>query len=103
MNKTTSKILTAIGLLALLAWTLFPLFWMFISSLKSNNAIFNYPPPIIFRPTLDAYLVALSFQWLGFFKNSIIVAFGGMVFAMVLGIPAAYALSRLMSPERTSR
>jgi multiple sugar transport system permease protein len=100
MNKRVTAILTSAALLVILAWTLFPLFWMFISSFKSDNSIFDYPPPIIFKPTLDAYMVALSFKWLTFFRNSLIVAFGGMVFAMFLGIPAAYALSRFNVPRK---
>jgi multiple sugar transport system permease protein len=96
----TSTILSSIALLVVLAWVFLPLFWMFISSFKSDVAIFDYPPEVIFKPTLSAYMVAFSYQWLGFFKNSLIVATGGMVFGMVLGIPAAYALSRFNVPRK---
>ncbi|MEM3385692.1 MAG: carbohydrate ABC transporter permease [Nitrososphaeria archaeon] len=81
-------------MIIVLLWIIFPLFWLFISSFKSNVSIFDFPPTIFFNISLDAYKVALSLEWLNYFKNSIIASLSSAFIALVIGIPAAYALAR---------
>ena len=50
------RFLVYIGLLAGLVFTLFPVFWIFIRSVKTNTEVFAYPPSFIPENfTLSAY------------------------------------------------
>ena len=84
------SILTII--IALVAF--FPILWMVLTSFKSEADAFTYPPPLIFHPTLDQYDVALGAS--GYFKyllNTVIVTGFSTLAALLLGVPAAYALA----------
>lgn len=87
----------------LVAWTGilgFPLYWLVITSLKSQLAVSvapTYLPFIDFRPTLDAFryvFVSNRDQMAQPFLNSIIVAFSSSVVALVIGSMSGYALAR---------
>lgn len=87
-----------LGLVLVLLWTLFPIFWLLLTSLKSAADAFVYPPKLIFTPTLDAYRNILSDQtganWPRFWLNSTIVALVSTLIALLIGLPAAYGLTR---------
>ena len=74
---------------------LFPLAWMFLSSLKTQVQNTAYPPVWVFTPTLQNYREVfqknpfLTFTW-----NSLVVAAGSTGFALLLGLPGAYAIAR---------
>jgi multiple sugar transport system permease protein len=74
---------------------LFPLFWMFLSSLKTQVQNTAYPPVLIFSPTLGNYREVFqknpffTFAW-----NSLVVAAGSTGLALLLGLPGAYAIAR---------
>ncbi len=82
-------------LLIILAFCVFPFYWMVTTSLKTQVVALESPPVWIFEATLDNYREALFddgvLRTLG---NSIIVAVCTTVLAVVLGLPAAYALAR---------
>jgi multiple sugar transport system permease protein len=100
MKSDIRALLVNLAILVVIVWILFPLFWALISSLKSNSDVFQYPPPVIFKPVLDAYAVVLSSKWLTYFQNSIIASVGATCVAMAVGLPAAYALARLDPPRK---
>jgi multiple sugar transport system permease protein len=97
---TPSALAINIALIALLLWIIFPLFWALIDSFKSDIDIFRYPPSVLFTPGFDAYGAVLSGDWLGYFRNSIVVAFGGVILPIVIGLPGAYALARYDLPRK---
>ncbi|MBE6090496.1 MAG: carbohydrate ABC transporter permease [Clostridium beijerinckii] len=76
---------------------LFPIYWIIVSSFKTNAEIFASPPTFIPK---DFTLSSYTDQFTG--KSSIIVtlgnsckvAFASMILACVLAIPAAYGLAR---------
>lgn len=88
------------GVLTLLTWLLvaifmFPVVWLITTSLKSRVEAFKIPPSYIFQPTLENYWAVLSdANFVGFYGNSVIVAVGTTVLALILGVPAAYAIAR---------
>ena len=72
-----------------------PVIWLVMSSFKTRVDIFTTTPTVFFKPTLDNYSVA--FQDKGFgdnLQNSAIVAVVSTLVALLVGIPAAYRLSR---------
>ncbi|AIY02063.1 putative ABC-type sugar transport system, permease component [Arthrobacter sp. PAMC 25486] len=80
-----------IVVLALLA----PLAWLVASSLKTNVDIYDPTKTFIFVPTFENYVNVLTRNnYFVFIFNSFWVAFVSTVLSLVLGVPAAYAMSR---------
>lgn len=95
-------------LVVLLAYTLVPMAWMLITSLKTGFAAMQYPPqwwPA--EPTLENYTRLLDPResvgqdFLRYFWNSLVVSTLTTVLAVVVAVPAAYAFSRFRFPGRT--
>lgn len=82
--------------IGLLFWTLFPVWWIITTSLKSRVEAFQIPPSIVFIPTLENYVYALLYnpRFLSNYLNSMIIATGSTLISLVLGVPAAYAFAR---------
>ncbi|MDF2980412.1 MAG: binding-protein-dependent transport system inner rane component [Devosia sp.] len=96
-----------IFLALLLGFTVMPMIWMFITSLKTGFAAMQYPPqwwPA--EPTLENYwrLVDPSGNvgrdFIQYFWNSIWVSTLTTILAVVVAVPAAYAFSRFRFPGR---
>src|SRR5688500_4212066 len=87
-----------IGLIAYFAVSLMPFAWTFMTSLKQPRDVAAAPLKLIFEPTLDNYRAVLFDQYSedaamarvrvdipGSFLNSLIIAGGATILAMVLG------------------
>jgi multiple sugar transport system permease protein len=92
-----------VAYLILGAWALvvlFPLYWLAITSFKLPIQVNSGPvylPFVDFHPSLDAWhyiFVDLRDDTLRPYINSVVVAVGSSVLAMLLGSTAAYALIR---------
>ncbi len=84
---------------AIVVWSAMPVAFIVLSSFKSQQEIFAYPPSLIFAPTFDHY-VTLWRQWGGFFetlRNSLIVSVGATVLAAAVSFLAGVAYSRYRS------
>ena len=96
MNQTARNwVLFSVAIL-LAAIYLFPLYWMFVTSLKSGSEMFATPPG--FWPA-TAQWSTYSDVWYAkdmgrFMVNSTIIAFGTMALTAVLGTGCAYVLAR---------
>lgn len=85
---------TLVGLV-LIALMLFPLYWMINVSLTPSQDLLSPTPPLFPQePTFDGYRRALSTQ-LPSLVTSIVIGIGTAFFAMIISIPAAYAMSKL--------
>jgi multiple sugar transport system permease protein len=94
-SKKLSKSLHLLGLVAFLAFTLFPCYWMVTSSFKDQTDLLAAPPLWLFTPTLSNYVeVWQDDKVFGAIRNSLIVASFTTFFAVILGTPAAYSLAR---------
>jgi multiple sugar transport system permease protein len=83
-------LVVVIGLLVL-----FPFLWMLSSSFKTQVDIISWPPKFVFTPTLQNYRKVFGEQdFLKYFLNSTIVGTLAVGLSLVLGLPAAYAISR---------
>jgi len=91
-----------------LAWLVglvifFPILWMLLTSFKTEIDAFSSPPSFLFFDwTLENYAaVQARSNYLGFAWNSVVVALGSTLLAMVIAIPAAWAMA--FSPTRRTR
>jgi multiple sugar transport system permease protein len=88
--------------IVLVALVMFPFAWLLMMSFKTNEAIFAWPPTLLFEPTLANYAALWDSGFRQSFLNSAIVSIASTVLALVLGVPGAYALSRTaMKQERS--
>ena len=72
----------------------FPIFWMILTSFKSEADAFTFPPPLFFHPTLDQYEVALGASgYFHYLANTILITGLSTLIALLLGVPAAYKLA----------
>ena len=82
---------------AFVAIYLFPIYWMFISGLKSSSEIFANPPTFVPRqPTLAAFeYVFVRENVLRYLRNSLTIAIPVTLLTLLMGSMGAYAMSRL--------
>jgi multiple sugar transport system permease protein len=86
----------AVAVLAILGWSLFPIVFIAVSSLKPGQDIFAVPPKYLFAPTIEHY-VTLWTQWGVFFRgllNSAVITVGATMLAVVASTCAGYVYSR---------
>jgi polyol transport system permease protein len=89
-----------------LAWVVallffFPVLWMALEGLKTEVQAAAIPPIFVFAPTLSAVQDVLSRDFPPYFINSAMATIGSTLLVLILGLPAAYALS--IRPVKRSR
>lgn len=93
-NKKVVAILYAFLGIVTVLW-LFPVIWMFITSVKTQVQTFQIPPVWIFKPTYENYsdlFFASSIQ--KYLVNSLVISSVSTVTCLFLGSFAAFALTR---------
>src|SRR3989442_3779991 len=70
----------------------FPVLWMVITGFKTEIAAITIPPTLFFQPTLDQFQTAFDGGFSAYFFNSVVASLVSTAIALVLGIPAAYAM-----------
>jgi len=86
-------------LTGLFAWSValvlfFPIFWMFITSFKTELQAISVPPVLFFEPTLENYVeVQERSDYVKHALNSVITSFGSTLLALIIAIPAAYSMA----------
>src|SRR5437764_10988899 len=70
----------------------FPVLWMALTGFKTEIAAITVPPTLFFQPTLDQFLLAINGGFGGYLFNSAAASLISTALAMVLAIPAAYAM-----------
>lgn len=103
LEKETRERLVAVGRHAfLLTWSfvvLFPLYWLASMSLKPPGQANSLPPDWIFLPTVYNYLqLVQSSDFVSAFANSLLMVGASVVLVLLIGVPAAYVLSRYDIP-----
>ncbi|MGL5434671.1 MAG: carbohydrate ABC transporter permease [Lachnospiraceae bacterium] len=93
-----SNIILSLLSLMLLGILLFPLFWIFITSLKTEKEIFQIPPTfyphVLNTKSYAAQVDSGDFNMFRSFLNSLVISSGAMVIAVVLAVPASYAIAK---------
>lgn len=90
MNSSRGMVNATVA--AILLIVLFPALWMLQLSFRAGGDIFDMR--LVFTPTLENYRALWSGLFPGSLGNSVVVSLGATVLSLLLGVPAAYALSR---------
>lgn len=94
-KKNIALSVVAILLLCVL---LFPVFWIVVTSLKTEQEIFQIPPTIIpEKLNLKTYAAQVEngdFNMFRSFGNSFIISIGATLISVVLSVPASYGIAK---------
>ena len=99
-KKITGKknVILCILSIVLLCILLFPLFWILMTSLKTEQEIFRIPPTIIpEKLNLQSYAAQVEtgdFNMFQSFANSFIISIGATIISVVLAVPASYGIAK---------
>lgn len=75
--------------------SLFPLYWLISTSMKSKAEAFAMPPKWLFMPDFTNYRGLLeNVSFLESLKNSLVISVSATILAVMLGVMAGYALAR---------
>jgi sorbitol/mannitol transport system permease protein len=94
-------------LMTALGWSVaiviaFPVFWLVLTSFKTETEAISRIPHLFFHATLENYLaVQERTTYLHFAGNSVIIALGSTILALALAIPCAYSMAFL--PTKRTR
>ena len=90
-----------------LAWTIaliffFPIFWLVFTSFKTDADAVKPEFLIFFTPTLENYTnMTQNYDYWRFAINSVITSSFATLFALIVGVPAAYAMA--FNPSRHTK
>ena len=103
-KKLATRILLYFAVAFICLVILYPYFVMGVTSLKTRGEIFDpngalLPAKAVWSNFVDIWTLAPMAKYL---LNSIIIASGSTIIAMVCGIPAAYALARMKFKGQTA-
>jgi multiple sugar transport system permease protein len=94
--RSNSLVWTVVAVLGV-ALYLFPIYWMFVSGLKTASEIFASPPTLFpRRPTFETFeYVIFRENVLRYLRNSLTIALPVTVITLILGAMGGYAMSRI--------
>ena len=99
-KKITGKknVILCILSVVLLCILLFPLFWILMTSLKTEQESFRIPPTIIpEKLNLQSYAAQVEtgdFNMFQSFANSFIISIGATIISVLLAVPASYGIAK---------
>ncbi|MEV4202372.1 carbohydrate ABC transporter permease [Micromonospora globbae] len=89
------RVFRGVALAVVVVGLIAPLLWMIAASFKTNVDIYDTAKTFSFSPTVDNYANVLQrANYVQYIGNSLWVAFAATVLSLVLGVPAAYSMSR---------
>jgi len=96
MSETARNRLMLVIAIIMAAIYLFPLYWMYITALKSGSEMFATPPSFWpASPQWGTYAYVWESRNMGLYLwNSLVIAIGAVVIITVLGVGCAYVLAR---------
>jgi sorbitol/mannitol transport system permease protein len=71
---------------------IFPVIWMVLTGFKTEAAAYSATPTLIFQPTLEQFMTALNGGFGAYLTNSLLASLISTAIAMILGVPAAFAM-----------
>lgn len=96
MRRTLLRRVPVAGVVGLLLiWSLVPIGWIVLTSLKTRTNVFAFPPKLVFEPNFEGYVRAMSSNGiLDQLFNSVVVSLATTAASLILGVLSAYAISR---------
>jgi multiple sugar transport system permease protein len=88
------RTLAHVVVICLILIMMFPFLWLLHMSIKPDKDIFAFPPKLYFRPTASHYLSLWQTDFRRSFVNSAVASVSSTILSLIIGVPAAYALSR---------
>jgi len=80
----------------------FPIFWMVLTSFKTELQAIAVPPLLVFEPTLENFsLIQERTDYTKYAWNSVVTSVGGTALALLIAIPSAYAMA--FNPSRHTK
>ncbi|SCW81394.1 carbohydrate ABC transporter membrane protein 2, CUT1 family [Rhizobium mongolense subsp. loessense] len=97
-DTNRNRLMFAIAI-AMAAIYLFPLYWMYITALKSGSEMFATPPSFWpSSPQWSTYAYVWESRNMGrYLWNSLVIALGSVALVTILGVGCAYVLARYRS------
>ncbi|MBB4229812.1 MULTISPECIES: carbohydrate ABC transporter permease [Rhizobium] len=97
-DTNRNRLMFAIAI-AMAAIYLFPLYWMYITALKSGSEMFATPPSFWpSSPQWSTYAYVWESRNMGrYLWNSLVIALGSVALITILGVGCAYVLARYRS------
>ncbi|MFD0616133.1 carbohydrate ABC transporter permease [Paenibacillus sp. GCM10027629] len=103
LHKHAPWLLSLVGIV-IVAMFLFPLYWLIVTSFKSEAEIFQSPqswfPHTLYIKSYTEQLSGSSFDIMAGFRNSLFISVGSLIISTLLSIPAAYGVARFRFPGR---
>ena len=91
---------TIIWIIALIYF--FPIFWMFLTSIKTEMQSISIPPLLFFEPTLENFFIVQErTNYLKYAFNSIVTSVCSTILGLLIAIPAAYSFA--FAPSKYTR
>ncbi len=100
VKKITGRknVMLCIVSVLVLCFLLFPLFWTLNTSLKTEQEIFQNPPTfyphVLNTQSYAAQVETGDFNMFRSFANSFLISLSSMLIAVVLAVPASYAIAK---------
>lgn len=103
-GRTLGKILLYVAVAVVSLMTIFPIYWMLVSTFQPSKYTLHYPPPlfpreITFHQFADLFANHPIARWL---RNSFLIASMAMLLCTALTVLGAYALSSLRWKGRST-
>jgi multiple sugar transport system permease protein len=97
------SVFRVIALVVIVLTFIAPLVWMFLASLKTNVDIYDSSKSFLFTPTLENYETVFGrANYFEFILNSFWIGFASTALSLLLGVPAAYSMSRFLMKKSAS-
>jgi sorbitol/mannitol transport system permease protein len=92
--KTREKLIMTVVGWVVAGLIFFPIFWMFLTSFKTEIDAVSTPPKLFFSPTFENYTVVRErADYVHFALNSVIISVGATLLATLIAVPAGYAMA----------
>ncbi len=103
-RETVGKILFYAAVIVVSLLTIFPIYWMLVSTFQPNKYTLHYPPPLFpqeiqFTQFAELFANHPIARWL---RNSFLIALMAMLLCTALTVVGAYALSSLRWKGRSA-
>ena len=98
---SVGRILRSLGIGLVLLIFIFPILAIILISFQGKADALSWPPKLLFWPTWENYVNIFSLYPFGdYLRNSLLVTTAATALSLVLGLPAAYALTRLQIRQK---